>query len=118
MKYALKSGRIAGEVAAKALKEGDISEGRLMEYEDLWRGNFGEELKIGSILLDSLEASPDKRRDSLFEILKEDPQLKEALVNVFLAQDLSGSVERLFENEDCRRIFGEEAAKKLFEIVG
>jgi geranylgeranyl reductase family protein len=39
--------KIAGEVAAKAAIEGDMSAGRLMEYERRWRGEIGRELTFG-----------------------------------------------------------------------
>ncbi len=39
--------KIAGEVAAAALKEGDTSAKRLAEYERRWRSTIGRELKIG-----------------------------------------------------------------------
>lgn len=42
---AMRAGSIAGEVAAKAVKEGEISEKRLMEYDKRWRASFGERLQ-------------------------------------------------------------------------
>jgi geranylgeranyl reductase family protein len=39
--------KIAGEVAAKAACEGDVSARRLMEYERRWRGEIGRELTFG-----------------------------------------------------------------------
>ncbi len=39
--------KIAGEVAAKAIKEGDTSAELLMEYENRWRSAIGREIKIG-----------------------------------------------------------------------
>jgi digeranylgeranylglycerophospholipid reductase len=42
-----KCAKIAGEVAAKAAIEGDVSARRLMEYEKRWRGEFGNELTFG-----------------------------------------------------------------------
>jgi len=42
---AMRAGTIAGEVAAKAVKEGDTSEKRLMEYEKRWREAIGKRLE-------------------------------------------------------------------------
>lgn len=39
--------KIAGEVAAKAAGEGDVSARRLREYERRWRGEIGRELTFG-----------------------------------------------------------------------
>ncbi|MEM2874894.1 MAG: NAD(P)/FAD-dependent oxidoreductase, partial [Candidatus Hadarchaeales archaeon] len=42
---AMRAGAIAGEVAAKAVKEGDTSEKRLMEYQKRWKAAIGERLE-------------------------------------------------------------------------
>lgn len=42
---AMRAGTIAGEVAARAVKEGDTSEKRLMEYERRWREAVGKRLE-------------------------------------------------------------------------
>ncbi len=42
-----KCAKIAGEVAAKAAAEGDVTALRLMEYERRWRGELGRELAWG-----------------------------------------------------------------------
>ena len=42
---AMRAGTIAGEVAAKAVDEGDTSEKRLMEYEKRWREAIGKRLE-------------------------------------------------------------------------
>lgn len=42
---AMRAGNIAGEVAARAVAEGDVSEKRLEEYEQRWRGLLGEKLE-------------------------------------------------------------------------
>jgi digeranylgeranylglycerophospholipid reductase len=43
---AMLSGAFAGEVAAKAVKEGDTSEQRLKEYEDRWRRELGKGIEF------------------------------------------------------------------------
>lgn len=42
---AMRAAKIAGEVGAAALKEGDLSKGRLYEYEKIWRKTEGKKLK-------------------------------------------------------------------------
>lgn len=42
---AMRAGNIAGEVAAKAVKEGNTSEKRLNEYEKRWRESMGKRLE-------------------------------------------------------------------------
>lgn len=42
---AMRAGDIAGEVAAKAVAEGDVSEKRLNEYEKRWREQMGKRLE-------------------------------------------------------------------------
>jgi len=45
--YALRAGRIAGHVGAKALSQNDLTAHRLRSYEHEWRGQFGGDLKWG-----------------------------------------------------------------------
>jgi digeranylgeranylglycerophospholipid reductase len=42
---AMKGGRIAGEVASKAVRQNDASTNILKEYETMWRSSFGDQLK-------------------------------------------------------------------------
>lgn len=39
---AMQAGKIAGEVGADAVKDGDVSSQKLVEYEERWRGTIGE----------------------------------------------------------------------------
>ncbi len=43
---AMRSGRLAAEVAAKAIKEGDLSKERLKEYEDRWKKSYEHKMKM------------------------------------------------------------------------
>lgn len=43
--FAMRAGDIAGDVAAKAVAEGDVSEKRLNEYEKRWREKMGRSLE-------------------------------------------------------------------------
>jgi len=42
---AMDAGKIAGEVAVRAIAEGDVSKARLQEYETIWRVQFGKKLE-------------------------------------------------------------------------
>ena len=66
---AMRAGDIAGEVAAKAVKDGDTSEKRLNEYEKRWREKMGKRLdkylKAKNVFL----SLSDKELDELAETL-------------------------------------------------
>lgn len=47
IRYALRSGRWAGQVMAEAVAQGDTTRRRLAAYETLWRARFGRELRVG-----------------------------------------------------------------------
>lgn len=70
MNWAMAAGNIAGEVAAKAVSEGDTSKDVLMEYEDRWREKFGEKMERyyqgKEILLDL----SDDELDDMAEVLQ------------------------------------------------
>jgi len=98
---AMRAGTIAGEVAAKAVKEGNVSEKRLREYERRWREDFGgrlqKYLKAKEVLLSLSDEELDKLastvskvhfdRISLTDLLKEivraDPKLLFKLRGLF-----------------------------------
>ena len=42
---AMDAGKIAGEVAVRAIAEDDVSKARLQEYETIWRAQFGKKLE-------------------------------------------------------------------------
>lgn len=70
MNWAMAAGNIAGEVAAKAVSEGDTSEDVLMEYEGRWREKFGKKMERyyqgKEILLDL----SDDELDDMAEVLQ------------------------------------------------
>ena len=69
MDSAMRAGNIAGEVAARAIKDGDVTEERLNEYDIKWREKIGKSheryLKAKNILL----SLSDKELDQLAETL-------------------------------------------------
>jgi len=69
MDSAMRAGSIAGEVAAKAVKDGEVTEKRLNEYDKRWREKMGKNhernLKAKNVLL----SLSDKELDQLAETL-------------------------------------------------
>lgn len=63
--------RIAGEVAAQAVQEGDVSARRLGEYERRWRARFEDELRFGMLAHRVLCRLTDDELDRLFEAADE-----------------------------------------------
>ncbi len=67
---AMHSAQMAAEVAAKALKEGDLSGERLMEYERKWDDEYEEKTKKLMKLRSFLEKLEDKDFELLADILE------------------------------------------------
>ncbi len=67
---AMRSGNIAGEVAAKAVKEGDTSERRLSEYDKRWRDAMEKKLKKYLRVKDVLLSLSDEELDKLAKALQ------------------------------------------------
>ncbi|MDD2533026.1 MAG: NAD(P)/FAD-dependent oxidoreductase, partial [Candidatus Methanomethylophilaceae archaeon] len=44
IRNALRTGKMAGEVAAACIRKGDVSKESLMEYDRMWRGEMEDEL--------------------------------------------------------------------------
>lgn len=69
---AMRAGDIAGEVAAKAVAEGDTSEKRLGEYEKRWRGLMGKRLerylKAKNVLVSLTDDDLDQFAKALNEV--------------------------------------------------
>lgn len=69
--FAMKSGKMAGEVAADAVSEGNTSEERLMEYENRVRERIGEDLKKYKRGKDVLIDLSDEELDNIAETIQE-----------------------------------------------
>ena len=69
---AMRAGDIAGEVAAKAVAEGDVSEKRLNEYERRWREQMGKRLerylKAKNVLIGLSDEDLDELAKALSEV--------------------------------------------------
>ncbi|MEM3518995.1 MAG: NAD(P)/FAD-dependent oxidoreductase [Candidatus Hadarchaeales archaeon] len=66
---AMRAGNIAGEVAAKAVREGNTSEKRLKEYEKRWREAIGKRLERYLKAKDVLLELSDEELDKLAKVL-------------------------------------------------
>jgi digeranylgeranylglycerophospholipid reductase len=62
--------RIAGEVAAEAVKEEDTSSGFLKKYEDLWKSKIGKDLEMSLKYRKMADKLRDEDMDALAEFLK------------------------------------------------
>ncbi|MGC1122423.1 MAG: NAD(P)/FAD-dependent oxidoreductase [Candidatus Methanofastidiosia archaeon] len=77
--YALASGKIAGEVAAEALKKGDVSKRFLRTYEKRINQKIGADMKWGRILR-KLFLNKDIEQEMLVKSIKKNPWVREQTV--------------------------------------
>lgn len=116
MKYALKIGEIAGQVAAEGIREENTTEKKLIEYDQLWRNKFEKEIRVGGLLQRALETSPDQKMDALLEVLEGNPELQNNFINIFLNRNLEKSLKKFFKDEKCKRILGKKKAEKVLSL--
>ena len=69
--FSLLCGRLAGETAAKAVRDRDVSAARLKNYESSWRRMIGFDLQAMSWLRRLLYSLPDSNLDRIFSIADE-----------------------------------------------
>ncbi|MCD6248639.1 MAG: NAD(P)/FAD-dependent oxidoreductase [Hadesarchaea archaeon] len=112
IKYSLRCGEIAGEVAVEAVSEGDPSSEFLEEYDRKWRSEFGKELQIGRMLHSWLQTSPDKKTDALFSAMTNDIELQRDFLGVFLPFELEKHLKRFLSNDKVQKIFGQNNTDK------
>jgi geranylgeranyl reductase family protein len=67
--------KIAGAVAAQAVKQGDTSKNALMAYDKLWRSEVGRELFTGLRIRDGLDKLSDDDLDYVIEALDDEQML-------------------------------------------
>jgi flavin-dependent dehydrogenase len=70
--YSLVSASIAAEVSVEALCEGDLSAGRLAEYERRWRERLEDELDTQLTFRTLAQRMPDEDIEGLFELARTD----------------------------------------------
>ncbi|MFB5632040.1 MAG: NAD(P)/FAD-dependent oxidoreductase [Nitrosopumilus sp.] len=71
IRYAIKFGRIAGEVASKAIKANDTSEKKLSEYEDNWKKAIESKIKSAGKVQDRWIGLNDEDWDKELDIISE-----------------------------------------------
>jgi digeranylgeranylglycerophospholipid reductase len=71
IRYAIKFGRVAGNVAAAALKTGKTDELALMPYEDNWRKEIESKIKSAGKVQDRWIGLSDEQWDKELDIIKE-----------------------------------------------
>ena len=70
IRWAIHAGRMAGEVAAKALGKGDVSRTALQPFERQWRKRFGADLQLAHKINLRIAAWDDRKWDQRTELLK------------------------------------------------
>ncbi len=71
IRYAIKFGRVAGEVSANAIKSGDTSEKSLIKYEENWKKDIQSKIKSASKVQDRWISLSDEEWDKELEIIGE-----------------------------------------------
>lgn len=71
IRYAIKFGRIAGEVAGKAIKNNDTSEKILIEYEENWRKSIQSKINSAGKVQNRWIELTDEQWDRELEVIKE-----------------------------------------------
>jgi digeranylgeranylglycerophospholipid reductase len=87
IRWAIKAGRMAGKVAARAVKAGDFSSQFLGQYQKEWKGEFGKNLRIGYEINKKISKFDDAKWDEKTELLKllTAEQFGQALQSNFIA---------------------------------
>ena len=100
---AMTAGLIAGEVAARAVEEGDVSARRLSEYEERFKERWGDIIEVGLLARKAFEVLPDDKIDKVLRLLDVDKG-----VMVIDGPDLRPFVLDLLDKDPelCAEIFG------------
>jgi digeranylgeranylglycerophospholipid reductase len=69
--FGLACGKLAGQTAARAILNGNMSSSFLKSYEDSWRRLIGFDLKVMSLLRRLVYGMPDRHLNRTFDISKE-----------------------------------------------
>jgi len=77
--YGLICSEIATQVIKRALGKGDFSYGELKEYERLWKGRLGRELRMGKLARQVLGRLSDRQIDKIFKLVGEKAKVKELM---------------------------------------
>ena len=70
IRYAIRYGRVAGSVAARAVRSGDTSAGALSPYERTWRKEIGSRIRSASRIQDRWMGLTDRQWDAELDIIR------------------------------------------------
>jgi digeranylgeranylglycerophospholipid reductase len=70
IRWAIQAGRMAGQVATRALENGDVSRGALEPFERQWRKRFGADLRLAHRINLRISGWDDRKWDQRTELLK------------------------------------------------
>ncbi len=70
IRWAIHAGKMAGEVAARALQKGDVSRRALEPFERQWRKRFGADLRLAHRINLRIASWDDRKWDQRTELLK------------------------------------------------
>ena len=87
IRWAIRGGILAGEVAADALAANDVSETFLARYEQQWRKTYGKNLRIAALINKRIAAWDDAKWDQGIELLDQltAEQFGEAMASNFMS---------------------------------
>ncbi|MDX1533710.1 MAG: NAD(P)/FAD-dependent oxidoreductase, partial [Nitrosopumilaceae archaeon] len=71
IRYAIKFGRVAGEIASKAIKKGDTSEKILSEYENNWKKSIQSKINSAGKVQNRWIELTDEQWDKELDVIKE-----------------------------------------------
>ncbi|MFB5597418.1 MAG: NAD(P)/FAD-dependent oxidoreductase, partial [Nitrosopumilaceae archaeon] len=71
IRYAIRYGRVAGEIAAKAIKSGDTSEESLAEYEEIWKKAIESKINSAGKVQQRWIGLSDEQWDKELDVIKE-----------------------------------------------
>jgi digeranylgeranylglycerophospholipid reductase len=70
--YAMRAGQICGDVAADAVRKGDVSKSALLEYRRIWEKEFKAEHYLGRIGLETLRKMTDREIDEMVKVFEKE----------------------------------------------
>ncbi|MGA9187646.1 MAG: NAD(P)/FAD-dependent oxidoreductase [Methanosarcina sp.] len=70
--YAMRAGQICGDVAADAIRKGDVSKNALSEYRKTWEKEFKAEHYLGRIGLETLRKMTDREIDEMVRVFEKE----------------------------------------------
>ncbi len=96
IRFAIYSGQMAGQVAAEAVKAGDVSAAFLSRFDRKWRARFGRDMDIAYMINKHIAQYSDKKWDDALDLMKRltPAQVAQALRGDFSAGLVMGVLAR------------------------